>query len=262
MPDVQGRITIKDLARSLGLSAATVSLALNDGPGVNQETRQRVKTYALRVRYRPNASARAISTGRTQLVAVVLDRLTVSFFEEIVQGIENVAVRRNYDVLVNTVGDEGPSEADLIERLIGRHIDGLIAATLRLSPSALQQLEEVGIPVLRLLPELEGDQPAVTVDNRAGGRLAARHLLNLGHRRVLFVGNHLNIYCRLRAEGANEVFAPEGAQMEVCPVDDPLDMGDAYESFLACLRHSLDFTAVFCADDIIAIGVCKALQES
>lgn len=253
-------VTIKDIARDLGLSSATVSLALNDAPGVNEDTRKKVKEYARRVRYRPNAAARAISTGRSRLVAVVLSRLTVSFFEEIVQGIENVAYRCNYDVIVNTVG-EPQSEAEFIDRLIARHIDGLIGSVYLLSEEATRRLKEVGIPVLLLTPVPRAGLPCVTVDNRLGGHLAAKHLLALGHRRILFIGDG-EIFSRLRVEGAQAILAEKGGRLEQCTVPTMQDREAAQERVTHCLKKNPDISAIFCAGDVLSVGACKAIQEA
>jgi len=256
---VGSRVTIKDIARDLGVSYATVSLALNDAPGVNEETRRRIKEYARQVRYRPNASARAISTGRTHLVAVILGRLTDSFFEEIVQGVENVAIRFGYDVIVNTIGAETLPENEVIERLISRHIDGLIG-TAYLSPTTVRRLSEVGIPTLLLRPVAVGAQPYVAVDDLLGGQIAAQHLVDRGHRRVLFVGDD-SPYGRLRAEGARQILTAHGGQLALCSVAHVLDGEGAYEHLRARLRENPDFTAVFCASDVLAVGVYRALRE-
>src|SRR5947207_170800 len=100
------RATIQDIAEHLGVSKGTVSLALNDGPGVNQDTKRRVKDYAQQIRYLPNQTARAMHTGRSYLIAVVLARLDTSFFEEVVQGIENVATVHGYDTIVTFVAGD------------------------------------------------------------------------------------------------------------------------------------------------------------
>lgn len=261
MPQGPGRVTIVDIARALGLSNATVSLALNDAPGVKEETRQRVKEYARLLRYRPNASARAIKAGRTQLVAALLGRLTDSFFEEIVQGIENVADRQGYDVLVSSAGDHTQPEAEFVERLVARHIDGVIGAFFALSPAAIARFEEVGIPLVMLRPRIEGEQPCLAVDNVLGGRMAAEHLLELGHRRALYVGSD-DIFGCLRGEGARNAFSERGGIMEECPVSFGLDLTAAREAVTARLGRGRDFTAIFCADDVLAVGACHALHEA
>jgi DNA-binding LacI/PurR family transcriptional regulator len=255
------RLTIRDIARHLGLSSATVSLALNEAPGVNAQTRQRVKEYARRVHYQPNASARAISTGRTHLVAFILARVTGSFFEEIAQGIENVANEYRYDVIVNTVGDDTQPVGEVIERLIGRHIDGLISPSLILPDAAVRRLEEVGIPVVLLRWEPSGTLPYLMIDNVYGGRLAAEYLLEQGHRHILFLGGE-DCYSWLRRQGAEAAIAERSGTLECCRMEDYLNESAAYRAVSERIRHGLDFTAIFCAFDISAVGVYRALLEA
>lgn len=263
----QQRTTLQDIARHLGVSKGTVSMALNDAPGVNADTRLRVKEYARSVRYRPNKLARAINTGRSQLVAVLLSRLTDSFYEEVVQGIENVAAQRGYDVIVSSVvGSTAHSRsrnADaLVDRLISRQIDGIIGSVYSLPDTAISQLAEAGIALLFLGPEPLDGEVSVTVDNVLGGRLAAEHLYDLGHRRVLFVGGDER-FGFLRAQGAGEYLAGKGdAHFEERLLDGEPDMEAAYYGMATRLRARRDFTAVFCASDLVAVGVCKALQDA
>lgn len=271
------RATMLDIARHLGLSKGTVSLALNDAPGVNAETRRRVKEYAQAVRYRPNQLARAIHTGRSQLVAVVLARLTDSFFEEIVQGIENVASRREYDVIVASVSGESAQERaraaeSLVDRLIGRQIDGLIGSELTLPESARALLADAGVPTLYLGPEPLPGKTSVTVDHALGGRLAAEHLWDLGHRHVLFVGANER-YSRLRLAGARAVFEERGGAaasgVDWCLESRTLSRGalDVEGAYFAVasrlhLRPRGDFTALFCSSDLLAVGACKAILDA
>jgi DNA-binding LacI/PurR family transcriptional regulator len=210
--------------------------------------------------------ARAIHTGRSNLVAVVLSRLTDSFYEEVVQGIENVAAARGYDIIVSSVVGSSPRDASrnadqLVDRLIGRSIDGLIGSVYSLPESALAQLDEAGVPVLYMGPEpLEG-QTSVSVDNVLGGCIAAEHLYQLGHRRVLFLGGDER-FARLRAEGARAALEGEGASLEARFLDGDAGMEAAYYAMATRLRLRRDFTAVFCASDLLAVGVCKALQDA
>ncbi|HVK04691.1 MAG TPA: LacI family DNA-binding transcriptional regulator [Armatimonadaceae bacterium] len=261
------RTTIQDIARHLGVSKGTVSMALNDAPGVNADTRQRVKDYARSVRYRPNKLARAINTGRSHLVAVLLSRLTDSFYEEVVQGIENVAAQRGYDIIVSSVvGSSANSRSrnadELVDRLISRQVDGIIGSIYSLPETAMGQLNEAGVAILYLGPEPIPEEVSVTVDNVLGGRLAAEHLYELGHRRVLFVGGDER-FGFLRSQGAGMLLAErDGAHLEVRVLDGEPDMEAAYYAMATRLRARRDFTAVFCASDLIAVGVCKALQDA
>ena len=243
-------------------------MALNDAPGVSSETRRRVKEYAKQVRYRPNQMARAVNTGRSYLVAVVLSRLTDSFYEEIVQGIENVAAMRGYDIIVSSVigsaaSDRARNADQLVDRLIGRQIAGLVGSIYSLPESSLAQLNGAGIPVLYLGPEPVPEQTSVTVDNIMGGRLAAEQLYDLGHREVLFLGGD-EPFSQRRAEGARAVLTERGggAGLETRVVEGDATLESAYYTMATRLRSRRDFSAVFCASDMLAVGACKALADA
>lgn len=260
------RATIQDIAEYLGVSKGTVSLALNDAPGVNSETRRRVKEYARQIHYAPNQAARAMNTGRSHLVAVVLARLTDSFFEEVVQGIEDIGAANGYDVIVSFVAGETAQvqqqySEELVRRLIGRQIDGLIGNIYTLPESVRAILIDAGIPTLYLGPDVLEGQTNLVVDNPMGGRIAVEHLYELGHRRILYLGGN-DRFAGLRYEGAERFLRDKDASLEFRMMENPGNMESAYYSLATRLRSRRDFTAVFCASDIIAVGACKALQAA
>ena len=254
-------VTIKDIAKSLGLSYSTVSLALNNASVVNDKTRERVQEYARSVRYRPNLSAKSIRTGHTRLIGAVLGRFINSFFEEITQGIENVAASSGYDVILNTNGSPEGTESELLERFIDRHVEGVITSVFSMSEDGIETLREVGIPVLLLRPDAEGSYPYVAVDNILGGRLAVSHLVELGHKHIIYVG-YDSIYSHLRESGARAEAQSEGAYIEYCPVPKAIDRGASYDAIKLRIQAGLDFTAIFCADDVLSVGAIQALREA
>ena len=255
--------TLQDIADSLGVSKGTVSLALNDQPGVKEDTRQRVKEYARLVNYRPNTLARAFGRGKSQMVAVILARLNDSFFEEIVQGIENIASHQGYDVLVSSTWARGQSATDLIDRLLSRRIDGFIGGSLSLPPEARQRFREAGVPQLFLGPEPVEDYPTVMVDNTAGAQMAAAYLHELGHRRLLFLGTQ-DRHSALRAQAAEAALNErgDGTRLEVRLTEGLHDREVAYYAIATRLRARRDFTAVLCASDVLAVGACNALEDA
>jgi LacI family repressor for deo operon, udp, cdd, tsx, nupC, and nupG len=126
----------------------------------------------------------------------------------------------------------------------------------------LELLDRAGVPVLFLGPDPVEGKPCITVDNPAGGRLAAEHLYELGHRRMLFLGGN-DRFGILRAEGASEYLRECGdAALEVRILDGGPNMETAYYAVATRLRARRDFTAVFCASDQVAVGACKALQDA
>ena len=260
------RTTIQDIAEHLGVSKGTVSLALNDAPGVNSETRRRVKEYARQVHYAPNQAARAMNTGRSRLVAVVLARLTDSFFEEVVQGIEDIGAANGYDVIVSFVAGETAQvqhqyAEELVRRLVSRQIDGLIGNIYTLPEPARAILQEVGVPTLYLGPDALEGQTNLVVDNPTGGKMAVEYLYQLGHRRILYLGGN-DRFSLLRYAGGEQFLNGKEATLEYRMVENPGNMESAYYSMATRLRSRRDFTAIFCASDILAVGACKALQAA
>ena len=176
------------------------------------------------------------------------------------RGIETVAYRCGYDVIRNSIGDTANPGVEFIDRLISRHVDGVISSDNLLSDEAIAHLQEVGIPILLLSPEPVETLPCLTVDNRLGGRLAMEHLLSLGHRKILFFGDAL-IFSQLRFEGAWEATEEHGGILELVPVPDLQDGNAAREAVIQYLQAKEGFTAAFCASDLLATGVCLGAQE-
>ena len=125
------RVTIVDVAREAGVSYATVSRVLNDDPYVKLETRERVTAALDRMGYVANRQARSLRTGRSQLVGVVLPDLANPVFAPILGGIEAELARHGYSALVAHAPAEAGAQQELVDRLIGRRVDGLILATVR-----------------------------------------------------------------------------------------------------------------------------------
>jgi DNA-binding LacI/PurR family transcriptional regulator len=253
-------VTLKDIARALGVSSATVSIALNDGPGVNEETRRRVKEYAREVGYRPNVVARAMITGRSRLVAFVVARLTDSFYVSILQGVESISARLGYDILVYATAEQSGGEQRFIERLLDRRVDGVIGAAYALSDQALQQLQDADIPLVLLTPFPAADVSSISIDNHAGGRLAGEHLVQLGHRSILFLGSE-GPYSSARFEGCSEVLRRVGGRMTRIEVGQGEDLESA-RRLVSEQLHSRDFTAVFASDDMTAAGALRSVREA
>ena len=183
-------VTLSDVAREAGVSISVVSRVLSDAPGarVSQETRQRVRDAAAVLGYRPNFAGRALRSARTDVVALVLPDLTNAFATELLLGVEDEARDRGYTVLLGRSEDLEP-EGELVSRLFGEgRVDGmLVQVPDERAPGEVAALVRADQPVvfLHALPEGRG---GVLLDDAAGARLAAEHLLSLGHRRVALAG--------------------------------------------------------------------------
>ncbi|MBI4023422.1 MAG: LacI family DNA-binding transcriptional regulator [Verrucomicrobia bacterium] len=183
-------ITQRRLAELLGLSFPTVNRALNGCPGIHKRTRARVLEAAERMGYHKNIVARSLALGRTHSIGVVIGAIPHSFWTTVMQNFDWRAQQRKYYV-VSSHSTESNEQVDAsIRFLVDRQVDGLVMhpSHLRRDFGIFRELEQKGIPVLFLGSFLQGVHASfVGLDDIGGGRMACRHLIELGHRRIAFV---------------------------------------------------------------------------
>lgn len=262
------RSTIKDIALAAGVSPRAVSAALNDTGRVSPATRERVRSLARQLNYRPNVMARALVRSRTYMVGAVFPYANVSFFNEIISGIEARCTERNYDVLLGNASLlHAEEEQRAIQRMLDRRIDGIVCAPDVTEVELFRNLAASGPPVLQVMTRLPGvDLPYIGVDNELGGSLACRHLLDLGHRNIAFLAstrpNYAEIDQRRRGYHAALTEARIEPQPERNEIACDLTIDGGRVATQRLLRHNSAITAIFAPTDYAAIGAvqgCLAL---
>jgi len=254
--------TIADVARLAGVGRGTVSRVLNERANVDPATRARVHEAIRQLDYVPSAAARRLSLRRTHTVGVVVPYLTRPSVVERLRGIEQALADAGLDMIVFNV--ETPQRRDAILRDLPRpaRIDGLILVSLAPHEDELQRIRATGLPLV-LVDAHHRSVPRVVVDDVGGGRLAGRHLLNLGHLRIGFVGDQLRSplgfsSSRLRLRGLEHEMRGEGLAIphrlvalgahgwhEARPLAERL------------LRLPIPPTAIVAASDTQALGVLE-----
>jgi DNA-binding LacI/PurR family transcriptional regulator len=260
-------VSVREVAERAGVSESTVSRALRGVPGIAESTRKRVQSAASDLGYFASPSASRLATGRTRTVAVVVPLLAKWFFSEVIAAAGRVLAGAGYDVLlVELATPQLRAEFFASPRLHGR-TDGVIVVALQLSPDELDVLAAQGQAVS--LVGLEGQgASSVRVDDRAGGRAATRHLVNLGHERIAFLGILDDPGSTLggvppaeRLLGYRDALAeahlPADGTLEAA-AENTVDGGAAaMASLLAAERPP---TAVLAASDELAFGVLATLR--
>ena len=238
---------------------------LNDSGPVSDETRQRIEQVASRLRYAPNGAARSLITRRTHTIGVLLPDLYGEFFSEVIRGIDLVAQRYGYHMLVSSSHSEQQALEAALDAMRGR-VDGLIVMSPDLDQRTLRS-SLAACPAVVLL-NCAASAPgfdAIKIDNVGGASAMTEHLLSLGHGRIAFIaGAARNVDAEERRRGYRA--ALEAARVERHPLME-ID-GDFTESggygaakALARLPAALRPTAIFAANDSMAIGALSALRE-
>jgi len=257
--------TIRDVAARAGVSVATVSRVISGSVPVAPATRQRVEQAMAELGWRPNMTARSLVRGRTGLYGVIVPDVSNSFFAELAQGMALAAAELGVQlVLLNTDLSEQRDIA-AIHLCRDHRLDAVIYTSGTLGPGHRRAFRQLGRPVvLAATFDPEENWPGILIDSLTGGRMAARHLLGLGHRRIALVGGPSSdpVAAGPRWEGWRSELAAAGClpppewQMEV-----GLKQHYGYEAAVALLRGSERPTAIICGSDVLALGVMAAAAD-
>ena len=260
------QVSIKDIARMLNISVATVSRALHDRYDVNPETKRKVLELAEKLNYRPNSHAIGLLTKRTHTIGLVVPEIDNQFFSEIINGLENVAYEQGYNVMIFQSQNIYEREVKIIDQLIGARVDG-VAISIGSSTEDfrhLNMLKELDIPLAmfdRAHDKVYGHK--IINDNFDGGYKAGAFLIKSGRQRLAHIAGPATLkLSRLRLQGFKA--ALRDAQLELRPeylVHTTFRMEDSYQTALNLLRLLPRPDAIFAVSDYVALGVLKAARE-
>lgn len=270
MPDdegepVQRRATMRDVARLAGVGLATVSRVINDKPGVAPELVERVTEAARTLGYRHDVTASSLRRAdrRTATIGLVLEDVANPFSSVLHRAVEDAARQEHILVLAGSSDEDPERERELIDAFTDRRVDGLIVLPTGGTDAELAVVRRQGTPVVCAdrFADLDGVD-TVTADNRDGARGAVRRLWSLGHRRIAFLGDIRSIWtARERYEGFAGAHTAVGQTVDERLVRRDLHSAETAERASLELLDSADPpTAVFAAQNLLTIGVRRALQ--
>jgi LacI family transcriptional regulator len=258
-------VTISDVARAAQVSKKTVSRVINNHPDVADTTRAHVQRVIDSMGYRPSMLARGLAQGKTNIVGVIIDETAQDVFSyplysETLRGIASVLDANNLDLLVRFSRDE----TAYVDLYLQRRVDGLILLSMPLNDRRLQALLDSGAPCVLTQRVSEQDVPSswVDADFEGGGRAAAQHLVELGHRRIAFViSPTTKAYVHFLLRGYHAVLD----QYHIAVPDDFVVTSEPYVSvsedvIAAMLQRPDPPTAFACSDDMKAIQLIQLLQ--
>jgi LacI family transcriptional regulator len=260
-------VTLRDVARVAGVHPATVSRALNEETRalVNEETARRVLKAAEKLEYQPNPIARGLKTNRSYTIGVLIPDLTNPLFPPILRGIEDRLETAGYTPLTANTDNDPERELLDLQTMRARQVDGIIAATARRDHRLHDALLEAGLELVLVNRRQEAlPVSSATADDRLGMRLAAEHLLSLGHTRIAHLAGPLDYSTGLdRHESFLETMRAAG----IAPDPELVLVAEAFtESEGARLCGELmdrddEFTAIAAANDLLALGCLDVFAE-
>lgn len=257
--------TIHDVATKAGVSTATVSHVINNTRVVSEELKAKVFQVIKELEYRPNIIAKSLRKGNTQSIALILPNITNPFFAEIGQAVEIAAYERKYSMMLCDTGENREKELDYIELLIQKRVDGVVFCA-----SGIEQQKTIEFLLSAFnkvviiddsYPNLEA--PIIVSDQKMGGYLATKHLIDLGHTRIACIkGPSEESYCDNRFIGYQDALQESG--IEVDP--ELIQTGDWYPesgrlSGQKLLIMKKPPSAIFSCNDLMTLGVIRAAFE-
>jgi LacI family transcriptional regulator len=259
-----GPAGIKDVAIRAGVSVGTVSNVLNRPHLVRAETRARVETAMADLAFVRNESARQLRAGSSRMLAYVFIDAENPFFIDVARGAEDACREHGFALIMCNSGDDPVREDDYLSLLLEQRVHGVLVTTADGRGGRLRSLPALGVPVV--LVDRGADPDAwcsVGADDVLGGELAARHLLDVGHRRIAFAGGPLGVRQfadRLSgARGAADAAGTSGLLSVLSTETTTVDAGREVGRRLAATAPADRPTAVLCANDLIALGVLSEL---
>lgn len=262
-------VTIKDIAKALGLSTSTVSRALRGGYEISDETKKIVLEYAEKINYRPNPIALSLKERRSYSIGVVVSEIANNFFSQAINGIESVAYNRDYHVIITQSHEKFDREALNVEHLASRSVDGLLISLSAESSdiSYLKVLHEKGLPMVffdRVTDQIETHR--VIADNFKGAYEVTEYLIKLGKRKIAHITNavHLSV-AKERLDGYKSALEKNGLPFDETYVKYGSYKGVEQEEIEQTVRELFDLDeipdAIIIAQDKLSIMCYQALKK-
>lgn len=257
--------TIKDVAEKANVSITTVSRVSNGGKGVSAKTRRRVLNVIKELGYSPSAMASGLKTRISKSIGIAVPDTIGDFYGEVINGIESVATENGYNLVISLNHHIVREELSAVNFFKAKKVDGAILVTTSGDDDYVRSLIDEGYNIVLLDRDPHGLKvDTVKIDNFRGGHLATEYLLKLGHSAILFIQGVPYIdSSKERFNGYKKALKDKGIKLNsdfILSGDFLVDSG--YLSVKKYLEeHGLNFTAIFAANDQMAIGAIKALND-
>ncbi len=258
------RPSIKDIARAARVSHSTVSRALRGSPLVTAETARKIRSLAQKMGYRPSALARGLVTQETKTVGVVVTNVTDPFIAELVTEIEERANARGYAILLANSKEDPKRELEVVHRLYEHHVDGVFVMASRVGALYQPMLAELQVPIVLVDNHLvDRAFHSVSIDDCGGARAATKHLVELGHKRIAYIGDRHGYQADKERRRGYQLGMRDGRlrcpkRWSVCGDGKTSGGIEAMRKLLA--MHTRP-TAVVCYNDMTALGALHAIQQ-
>jgi LacI family transcriptional regulator len=260
------KITIKEIAKLSGVSIATVSKVINRKDSkISDETKNRVMKIIKETGYVPNRVASSMITKETKTIGLVIPNIANPFFPEVVRGAEDKASEAGYSLILCNTDDQIDKEENCIAMLQEKMVDGILYTASSRRHAISESLKHVGIPIISLDRDIVGlpVQGKITVENVEGAFEAVSYLIKRGYSKIIHLtGPETSTPTKQRIEGYKKAMdAHHLPYDDSCIIEGDYTSASGYATMEKAIRSGLTFDAVFCGNDLIAIGCIKALKK-
>jgi len=261
------KVTIKDIARELNTNYSTVSRALNNHPRISEETKSAVKLKAKQMGYKPNLLAQQLKSGRSKTIGLIVPRINRVFFSNVIDGIESVAKKNGYNVLICQSYESAEEEYRNIQTLLSNNIAGLIISFTRetYTSEALSSVQKHDIPLV-LFDRTLNDSTVNKVinDNYYGAYQLTAHLLQQGYKKIVHFSGPLHLVSyKERLEGYMDALQDHHIEIDYnLIIENVLTREKGFETAKELRESGLAFDAIFSASDFSALGAMLYLKET
>jgi len=262
----QHRTSLKDLAKELNVSIATVSRALRSSTEIGEEMQKKVKELAKKMNYRPNPFAQSLRKEAPKIIGVVVPNLVTHYYAAVLDGIEDEARRAGYSVISANSHENCDTEANVIDNFISLHVEGIVACLSQTTTdySHFEEISEMGIPLVFFGRTCLSDRfSSVTANGDEAAQMATQHLIDTGSRRIAFIGgpNHLDMVQRRKhgyLEALRENRIPIDRELVTC---NKIDYQVALDATTRLLQMENRPDAILAFNDIITFAAFTAIKQ-
>ena len=263
---MHNRPSIKDIAEKAGVAPSTVSRALAGSTRVSAATRQRIKAIADEMDYTPSAAARSLVTGTSQTLGIIVPGLSDPYIAAVMEGIESASTAAGYQHVIASTGGDPEREIRAVRMLVGHNPEGLIILSSRAGNAYIDILPTLDTPVVFVNSAQIGDSVlSIATDNEHGGWLATRHLLDLGHTRIAYLGGPSRGRSQqARAAGYRRAIQEAGVSFDselLFSGDGSINAGQEALKHILSQPESVRPTALICYNDLCALGLLAQAHE-
>ncbi|MBM7570415.1 substrate-binding domain-containing protein [Aquibacillus albus] len=256
---------IQEVARKAGVSVATVSRVLNNNSNVTEKTRLKVKQVINELSYEPSRLGRNLRNSESRLLLVLIPNISNPFYSEIINGIEETAVKQDYNILLCETNSDSERESIYINLIKNRMADGIILMDPTVNKKKLHELSETYSIVQCSEYDKEGNIPFVSINNELAAYHAVRYLIKIGNKKIALINSDEKfLYARERKRGYEKALHEFGitGYSDLIYHTDAVSFEDGQLAMRCLLDKKEKPTAVFAVSDILAIGALKEINAS